>query len=59
MPVDGSFGRLNAHNERIKDLRRRKEQKGENNTIIRSKKDDKIDFDSIDPIQLKKNKRRN
>ncbi|RDK87292.1 hypothetical protein [Marinirhabdus gelatinilytica] len=52
MPVDG--GRLNAHKTRQEDFRRRKDGRIKGDGIKRSKKDDKIYFDEVDPVELEK-----
>ncbi|QIE58669.1 hypothetical protein G5B37_03560 [Rasiella rasia] len=52
MSIDG--GRLNAHKTRQADFRRRKDGRIKGDGIKRSKKDDKIDFDDIDPADLEK-----
>ena len=52
MPIDG--GRLNAHNARIKDFRRRKDGKMKGSDVLRSASSEKVEFDSVDPIQLEK-----
>ncbi len=52
MPIEG--GRLNAHKARQEDFRRRKDGRIKGDTIIRSKDNDKIDFEKVDPAKLKK-----
>ena len=56
MPVDGSYGRLNAHNERFKELRRKKikrrEDKIKRNNNSTSPRGGKIEFESTDPEKL-------
>jgi hypothetical protein len=67
MPVDGSYGRLKAHNERMKDLRRRKKEGPRSFKFLRSKKGDRIEDDGPHPdvmhqlkkeLRLKSKKRR-
>jgi len=58
MPVDGSYGRLSEHNQRFKELRRRKLKRREEKLFQNSikthfKHGDKINFDTIDPEQLR------
>ncbi|MAZ72006.1 MAG: hypothetical protein CMC70_02560 [Flavobacteriaceae bacterium] len=52
MSIDG--GRLNAHNQRTKDFRRRKDGKIKGSTKRRATSNEKIEFDSIDPVELEK-----
>jgi hypothetical protein len=56
MPLDGSYGRLNAHNERFKELRRKKLKRGEDklkrNSLSNVSRGGKIDFEEIDPQKL-------
>ena len=49
MPVDGSYGRLKAHNERMKDLRRRKKEGPRSFKFLRSKKGDRIEDPGTHP----------
>lgn len=55
MAIDG--GRLNAHNARTKDFRRRKDGKIKGSDILRSASSEKVDFDAIDAVKLEKIKR--
>ncbi|MCW5518748.1 hypothetical protein J1N09_02785 [Aureitalea sp. L0-47] len=68
MPIDGSYGRLKAHNERMKDLRRRKKEGPRSFKFLRSKKGDRIEDEGAHPdmmhhlkkeLRLKSRKRRN
>jgi hypothetical protein len=52
MPIDG--GGLNAHNARTKDFRRRKMAKLKGSEVLRSTSNEKIEFETIDPLELKK-----
>tara|TARA_R100001369_G_scaffold37573_1_gene62980 strand:+ start:7189 stop:7455 length:267 start_codon:yes stop_codon:yes gene_type:complete len=52
MPIEG--GRLNAHKARQEDFRRRKDGRIKGDTIIRSRDNNKIDFEKVDPAKLKK-----
>ena len=59
MPIDGTYGRLSAHNQRFKELRRKKLERREDkiwrNSVksIHSKKTGTVkDSDSIDPKKL-------
>lgn len=52
MSIDG--GRLNAHKARTKDFRRRKDGKMKGGKVLRSASSEKVEFDSIDPVQLEK-----
>ena len=60
MPIDGSYGRLKAHNERMKDLRRRKKEGPRSFKFLRAKKGDHIQDMGTHPDvlhQLKKDLR--
>lgn len=59
MPVDGTYGRLSAHNQRFKELRRKKLERREDKiwrnslkNIYKGKTGTVTDFDSIDPEKL-------
>ncbi|TVZ60108.1 hypothetical protein NA63_2658 [Flavobacteriaceae bacterium MAR_2010_105] len=60
MPIDGTYGRLSAHNQRFKELRRKKLERREDKiwrNSLKSIHKDEIgtgvkDFNSIDPKKL-------
>jgi len=59
MPIDGTYGRLSAHNQRFKELRRKKLERRENKIWRNSLKNThksgsgtELNFKSIDPEKL-------
>lgn len=59
MPLDGSYGRLSAHNQRFKELRRKKLERRENkiwrnslNNTHKRKSKTENNLESIDPEKL-------
>ncbi len=54
MHIDGSYGRLKAHNERMKDLRRRKKDGPWSFKFIRSRKEDRIQDSEADPDTMRR-----
>jgi hypothetical protein len=59
MPIDGTYGRLSAHNQRFKELRRKKVERIENkiwrnslSSTQRGKSGTENNIDSIDPKKL-------
>ena len=59
MPIDGTYGRLSAHNQRFKELRRKKLERREKkiwrNSLKNTHKEQAItkkNLDSIDPKKL-------
>jgi hypothetical protein len=59
MPIDGTYGRLSAHNQRFKELRRKKLERRENkiwrNSLSSSHKGEsgtENNFEKIDPKKL-------
>lgn len=60
MPVDGTYGRLSAHNQRFKELRRKKLERRENKILNKSfsnsyndKSNAPYSFNTVDPEKLK------
>lgn len=59
MPIDGTYGRLSAHNQRFKELRRKKLERRENKiwrnrlkNTQRSESNDEQNLESMDPEKL-------
>ena len=54
MPVDGTYGRLSGHNQRSKELRRKKRERKERNHIlnINSVNENKAHFNTVKPEKL-------
>lgn len=51
MPVDGTYGRLSAHNQRVKDLRRRRTKKSRH-TFLKPIKIKRIQHEKIDSAKM-------
>ena len=59
MPIDGTYGRLSAHNQRFKELRRKKLERRENkiwrnslSSTQRGESGTENNFETIDPKKL-------
>lgn len=59
MPIDGTYGRLSAHNQRFKELRRKKLERRENKiwrnslkNIHKGEAKNENNLDSVDPKRL-------
>jgi len=52
LALDGTYGRLGSHNHRVKDLRRRRKDKG-GHLFLNPIKVQKVEFDHIDPNKLR------
>lgn len=53
MPIDGSYGRLNAHKQRMEDFSRKKDRQRKKTEVFRLKSKNKLDFNQVDHEQLK------
>ena len=57
MPVDGTYGRLSGHNQRFKELRRKKQERKERNlrsglSITNLEHNRKTQFNTVEPEKL-------
>lgn len=48
MPLDGTYGRLSAHKQRVQELRRKKEIREKKTNVFRYKSNSKVHFKSVD-----------
>ena len=47
MSVDGSYGRLSAHKQRMDDFRRKKDRQRKKSQVFRLKSKNKLNFDKV------------
>jgi hypothetical protein len=57
MPIDGSYGRLNAHKKRVEDFRRKKEFQKKKLDIFRLKSKHKLEFGTFDEKEIESTKK--
>jgi hypothetical protein len=48
MPLDGTYGRLSAHKQRVQEMRRKKEIREKKTNVFRYKSNSKVHFKSVD-----------